>query len=154
MNVFPKKVLNFEHKNTANSGILYVCCLRDSCRIQSGARSATDCSGGRDPLEVPPHHGGIGRPLAAKKLTRFYLLPPRGLRRNLEMLASQTLPLRGTLPPSEGGTVLVYPSFLGCTPPQRMVPPLVSWSPCVCFANNAPTGHTTPFGGAALLLFI
>ena len=106
MNVFPKKVLNFEHKNTANSGILYVCCLRDSCRIQSGARSATDCSGGRDPLEVPPHHGGIGRPLAAKKLTRFYLLPPRGLRRNLEMLASQTLPLRGTLPPSEGGGVL------------------------------------------------
>ena len=71
MNVLPKKVLNFEHKNTANFGILYVFCLRDSCRIQSGARSATDCSGGRDPLEIPPHHGGIGRPLAAKKLTPF-----------------------------------------------------------------------------------
>ena len=37
----------------------------------SVSRSATNCSGSRDPLEIPPHHGGAGRPLAAKKLTRF-----------------------------------------------------------------------------------
>ena len=44
--------------------------------------SATNCSGGRDPLEIPPHHGGIGRPLAAKKLTQFGTVLSFGLGQN------------------------------------------------------------------------